>query len=40
MYSLREVKYKHILDIEELNIEKSKVTCIIGESGRKSKDLH
>ncbi|MDW2800049.1 ABC transporter ATP-binding protein [Clostridium boliviensis] len=33
MFSLREVKYKHILDIEELNIEKSKVTCIIGESG-------
>ncbi len=33
MFTLREVKYKHILDIEELNIEKSKVTCIIGESG-------
>ncbi|WP_097002277.1 ABC transporter ATP-binding protein [Lacrimispora amygdalina] len=33
MFSLTEVKYKHILDIEELNIEKSKVTCIIGESG-------
>ncbi len=33
MFSLREVKYKHILDIKELNIEKSKVTCIIGESG-------
>jgi putative ABC transport system ATP-binding protein len=33
MFSLREVKYKNILDIKELNIEKSKVTCMIGESG-------
>ncbi len=33
MFSLKEVKYKQILDIKELNIEKFKVTCIIGESG-------
>lgn len=33
MFSLKKVRYKHILDINELNIEKFKVTCIIGESG-------
>ncbi len=33
MFTLKEVKYKHILNIHELNIENSKVTCIVGESG-------
>lgn len=33
MFSLKKVKYKHILDIKELNIKKYKVTCIVGESG-------
>lgn len=33
MFSFKKVKYKHILDINDLNIEKNKVTCIIGESG-------
>ena len=33
MFTLKNMKYKHILDIAELHIENSKVTCIIGESG-------
>ena len=33
MFTLKNVKYKHILDIADLTIESSKVTCIIGESG-------
>jgi putative ABC transport system ATP-binding protein len=33
MFRLNEVKYKHILDIKDLDIKKSKVTCIVGESG-------
>ena len=33
MFSLKKVKYKHILDINDLNIEKYKVTSIVGESG-------
>lgn len=33
MFSLKEVKYKHILDIHDLHIKKCKVTCIVGESG-------
>lgn len=33
MFTLKNVKYKHILDIAELHIENSKVTCIVGESG-------
>ncbi len=33
MFSLKKVKYKHILDINYLNIKKYKVTCIVGESG-------
>jgi putative ABC transport system ATP-binding protein len=33
MFSLRKVKYKHILDINDLTIKKSKITCIVGESG-------
>lgn len=33
MFSLKKVKYKHILDIDDLNIIKYKVTCIVGESG-------
>ncbi|EYE89472.1 ABC transporter ATP-binding protein [Fervidicella metallireducens AeB] len=33
MFSLKKVKYKHILDIDNLNIKKHKVTCIVGESG-------
>lgn len=41
MFSLKKVKYKHILDIDDLNIEKYKVTCIVGESGSgKSTLLH
>jgi putative ABC transport system ATP-binding protein len=33
MYTLKKVKYKKILDIDELIIKKNKVTSIIGESG-------
>lgn len=33
MFLLKEVKYKHILDIKELHIKRNKITCIIGESG-------
>lgn len=33
MFSLKNVKYKHILDIHDLTIKQYKVTCIIGESG-------
>ena len=33
MFTLKKVKYKHILDINDLHIKKCKVTCIIGESG-------
>lgn len=33
MFSLKKVKYKLILDIDDLNIKKHKVTCIVGESG-------
>lgn len=33
MFSLKEVKYKHILDINELSIIEGKITCIVGESG-------
>lgn len=33
MFSLKNVKYKHILDIDDLNIKQHKVTCIVGESG-------
>lgn len=33
MFLLKKVKYKHILDINDLNIEKYKVTSIVGESG-------
>lgn len=33
MFILRNVKYKNILDIEELTIPKNIVTCIVGESG-------
>ena len=33
MFNFENVKYKNILDIENLHIEKNKVTCIIGESG-------
>lgn len=33
MFSLKKVKYKHILDINDLSIKKNKVTCIVGESG-------
>jgi len=33
MFDLEKVKYKNILDIEKLHIEKNKVTCIVGESG-------
>lgn len=33
MFSLKNVKYKHILNINYLSIKKNKVTCIVGESG-------
>lgn len=33
MFSLKKVKYKHILHIDDLVIENGKVTCIVGESG-------
>lgn len=33
MFSLKNVKYKDILQIDELFIESHKITCIIGESG-------
>lgn len=33
MFSFKEVKYKHILDIEKLTLEKHKVTCLVGQSG-------
>ncbi len=33
MFNFENVKYKNILDIESLHIEKNKVTCIVGESG-------
>lgn len=33
MFTLRSVKYKDILDIEELKIPGHRITCIVGESG-------
>ena len=33
MFSLKKVIYKHILEINNLNIKRYKVTCIVGESG-------
>lgn len=33
MYKLKEVKYKDILDIDNLHIPKHNITCIVGESG-------
>lgn len=33
MFTLKNVKYKHILDIDDLTIQKCKVTSIVGESG-------
>ncbi|PKM50426.1 MAG: ABC transporter ATP-binding protein [Firmicutes bacterium HGW-Firmicutes-7] len=33
MFSLKEVKYKNILNVKHLHIKKNKITCIIGESG-------
>jgi len=33
MIDFEKVKYKNILDIKKLHIEKNKVTCIVGESG-------
>ncbi len=39
MFSLKEVKYKDILDIKLLNIKRYKVTCIIGESGSEKTTL-
>jgi putative ABC transport system ATP-binding protein len=33
VFSLKKVKYKHILDIDDLCIKKNKITCIIGQSG-------
>ncbi len=33
MFNFKNVRYKNILDIENLHIEKNKVTCIVGESG-------
>lgn len=41
MFLLKKVKYKHILNIDNLSIQKYKVTCIVGESGSgKSTLLH
>ena len=33
MFNFKNVKYKDILDIKDLHIEKNKITCIVGESG-------
>ena len=33
MFTLRGVKYKDILDIDELDIPEHRITCIVGESG-------
>lgn len=33
MFHFKKVKYKQILDIEELHIPAQKVTCIVGQSG-------
>lgn len=33
MFMLEKVRYRDILDIEKLSIEKHKVTCVVGESG-------
>jgi putative ABC transport system ATP-binding protein len=33
MFHLSGVKYKNILDIDNLNIPSNKITCVIGESG-------
>lgn len=33
MFDFKDVKYKNILHIKELQISKSNVTCIVGESG-------
>jgi len=33
VFFLKNVKYKNILDIKELNIPQEKITCIVGESG-------
>lgn len=33
MFYLNNVKYKHILSIDSLEIKKHKITCIVGESG-------
>lgn len=33
MFLLKKVKYKEILDIKELHIQKNKITSIVGESG-------
>lgn len=33
MFTLRNVKYKDILDINELDIPEQRITCIVGESG-------
>jgi len=33
MFNFKNVKYKDVLDIKDLHIEKNKITCIVGESG-------
>lgn len=33
MFSLKHIRYKNVLHIDNLNIEKNKVTCIVGQSG-------
>lgn len=33
MFSLKNVKFKHILSIDEMFIPRDKITCIVGESG-------
>ena len=33
MFTLKDVRYRNVLDIEDLNIESETITCILGESG-------
>lgn len=33
MFQIRDLKYKHILDIKELEIPGQRITCIVGQSG-------
>lgn len=33
MFTLKNIKFKNILEIDELTIKKGKVTTLVGESG-------